>query len=520
MSNKRRSWHWIFGSNCHINFSTGVGVAQSGPSDPILISQNEGCDTVSDRKTGELIFHTNGIKVWNKNYVEISSGDILSGSPNLEPNLAVQAITVLLKPGSTSEYILIFVGNWGVTSTDYREIRYRTLNVVTWTYSTVNVLGTTTASSGYAENLTACIQDNGTDFWVITKMKGNNVIRIWPLTSSGFGAPIDRTISFNTSGNNRYGQIKVSPDGKRLVLGFGGEVTSVGSNPVLTVWDFDNSNASISNERILLSGDGSNEQLANIVGVDFSPNSSVIYASTNISGVNSIVYKVVLWNSVDYSIYTTTNTLTRGAVQLGPDGYMYFACSGQDFIKRIYTPNDDFPGISLNTLDISNNDVPGGSQSTSFLGLPVVPQIQDAPNDYRVFYEGTWYSVCNGDDIRFYDVTTDSWLQLSEGDKFWDGIAWTAISCSLPTQLNYSVVNIANFFRPENEGYDPPWNSNSFTGMRVPLGTTILGTVRIIGPLYDGFYTVVSYSTVGSFVEVIFQQSYLGTNSESKLIEL
>lgn len=511
----RRAWNWIFGSNARIDFDSGVGVAGTITYPPTYLAQGEGCDTVSDPNTGALLFHTNGSFAYDSSFNDITPSGGVAGS-SMESNLAMQAITVVKAPGSATLYYLFFVGNWGTLSTTLRDVRYRTLDVDGYVWGTLTTLDSPSGGVGYAENLTAAIHSNGTDWWIITKMKNNNIIRIWPLTSSGVGSPISRTIGFTTGGNNRYGQIKVSPSGKRLALGFGGQDASVGDDPVLTVWTFDNSTANLTNERILLTGD----QIVNahsVVGVDFSPNSSIVYASSEETPYR--VYKAVLWNETCYDLYYEDSTSTRGVTQLGPDGRIYIASAGNGWVGRIISPDNLEDVISIGTLAIDNNSIPGGDSSCG-KGLPVVPQMQDVPNDYRVFYNGAWRSVCAGDVIRFYDETTAQWHELSIGDKYYANGEWITISCNLVQQLDYECIDIIGFNRPENEGYDPPWNGSGFTLAKVSSAANItIGGIRISGDLYNGTYTVVQVTLNGPYKDVIFQQSYLGTNTTSKFIE-
>ena len=525
---RKRSWNWIFGENAHINFSSGVGVAASGPNYPAdgYIPQGEGCDTVSDPITGDILFHTNGAKVWNSSYVEITPAGGLSGLPVLEPNLSMQAITIVKAPGEATLYYLFFVANWTTSAAIVRDIRYRTVDVSSFTWGAVTTLAAAGGGVGYAENLTAALQDNNEDYWIITKMKNNNIVRVWPLTSAGVGSPIDNTIGFTTTGANRFGQIKVSPSGGRLALGLGGTAGSVGTNPVAAVWNFDNSTGLLSNERVLLSGTGADEIIdenrysAQVIGIDFSPNSSILY----INGWNSgRSWKVVLWNDTCYNVYQfdgLTLNGTGGAVQLGPDGRIYFAASTQPHVRRIYSPDSEEGLLPLSNLSIDNNTSVVGN-SRCLLGLPVVPQdaMADAPNDYRIFKDGVWWSVCDGDDLRYYDSDTSSWVQLSAGDKFWANGAWQTISCTVPAHLNYTCVDIVSFHTPESLGYDPPFNSSSFTVAKVPAATVIsTGGRRIAGDVFNGYYTVVQITVSGPYKDVLFQRTYTATALPHKFI--
>ncbi len=509
----RRAWNWIFGSNARIDFDSGVGVAGTITYPPTFLAQGEGCDTVSDPNTGALLFHTNGSSAYDASFNDITPAGGVAGF-GMESNLATQAITVVKAPEFATKYYLFFVGNWSTSQADVRDIKYRTLDVDGYVWGSLVTLASAGGGVGYAENLTAAIHANGTDWWIITKMKNNNIIRIWLLTSSGVGSPISRTIGFTTTGANRYGQIKVSPSGKRLALGFGGTDGSVLNTPVLTVWTFDNSNANITNERILVTGDQIVDAHS-IIGVDFASNSSVIYASSEESPFR--VYKAILWSETCQNLYYINSTATRGATQLGPDERIYIASHNNEWVGRILDPDDLSANISIGNFAINNNQQPGGV-SISAKGLPVVPQMPDTPNDYRIFYNGTWYSVCAGDTIRLYDTITAQWHTLAVGDKYYANGAWNIIGCDLVQQLDFTCYDIVGFATPESQGYDPPYNSSTFTLMLVPIAATIGGTVRIAGPLYNGVFTVVVNQVVGPYRHIVFQTTYLGDDLNSKVI--
>ena len=67
---------WYFGVNAGLNFN-------SNPPTPLLdlptgTFSSEGCSTISDAN-GNLLFYTNGEKVWNRVFQIMSNGDNLAG---------------------------------------------------------------------------------------------------------------------------------------------------------------------------------------------------------------------------------------------------------------------------------------------------------------------------------------------------------------------------------------------------------------------------------------------------------
>ena len=66
--------NWVFGYGARVDFSGPVPVTGSAP-----ISSNEATAIVSDPATGELLFYTDGRRVWNANDQVMPNGDGLLG---------------------------------------------------------------------------------------------------------------------------------------------------------------------------------------------------------------------------------------------------------------------------------------------------------------------------------------------------------------------------------------------------------------------------------------------------------
>jgi hypothetical protein len=91
-----QNWNWYFGDSCAINFSTGTPVAVVG----CVMHQQEGCATISN-VSGNLLFYTDGVSVWNKNNVVMQHGIGLHGSWT-----TTQSALIVPKPDSSNIYYL------------------------------------------------------------------------------------------------------------------------------------------------------------------------------------------------------------------------------------------------------------------------------------------------------------------------------------------------------------------------------------------------------------------------------
>ncbi len=91
---------WMFGDSAGLNFET------SPPSYFFSsIYTYEACASISDND-GNLLFYTNGNKVWNQNNEVMSNGDDLEIAGN--PSSVTQGVIILPSPGFDYEYIIIY----------------------------------------------------------------------------------------------------------------------------------------------------------------------------------------------------------------------------------------------------------------------------------------------------------------------------------------------------------------------------------------------------------------------------
>lgn len=510
-----RAYNWIFGTGAWVGFSSGNPVIQAPGGNQMNTS--EGCDSVSDPVTGALLFYSGSIGfpatlgLWDAAH-NLITNDLTNGA-GIGPNLAIQAVTVVQKPLSNEDWIIFMVGNWTTSASTYYPILYREYNSTTKVLGSVVTLASASGSSGYAENLTACLHANNRDVWVITKMKGNNQFKVWEVLPHGVQTtPVVSTSSFVYNGANRFGQIKVAPSGRKIVLATGKASVGDGNPETLCVYNFDNETGAITNEKILLTELNDHQ----VIGCDFSINSDLVYASVLLA---RNIYKFNLReNPIQQSVlYFITAIGNLGAVQRGPDDKIYIAQNSQNHIIQITNSDDHSTTISTGLITLYTG-------AFCRLGLPVVPQILDyVPRDYRIYSGGNWYSVCGGDIIRVWDADSSSWKTLQEGDLYYNQSReeFETIQCSIPTPPPpLSEYPIVGFFRPQDEGYDPPWNSSGFTGAKTAISAPVpsSGPVLIQGPTYNGSYSVVQNTINGAYRDVIFQQSYISTDTQSKFL--
>ena len=93
---KETNW-WYFGNKAGLNFNvmtSGVPQTLSNGS----INTTEGCASISDANGG-LLFYTDGIKVWDRNHVQMTNGFGMLGNPS-----STQSGVIIPFPGNKNKF--------------------------------------------------------------------------------------------------------------------------------------------------------------------------------------------------------------------------------------------------------------------------------------------------------------------------------------------------------------------------------------------------------------------------------
>ncbi|REH00515.1 T9SS type B sorting domain-containing protein [Flavobacterium aquicola] len=334
--------NWYFGNKAGIKFNPdgSVTVLTDGE-----LNTDEGCATLSNSK-GDLLFYTDGVTIWNKNHKVMKNGMGLFGHSS-----STQSATIVPKPGS-SNLFYVFTLDYEANQNGFR-------------YSIVDInldggLGAVTTDKNVlvykpsTEKLSIVKHKNGKDFWVVTHGWRNNFFQSHLLTSSGLNAvSVKSDIGKSTGGidgEHARGYMKISPDGSKLAM--------CNSLTNLELFDFDNATGKISNVRDLYLGEG-------LYGIEFSPNSSVLYLSI----IKFFSHKVLQFdltldkNNLSYTEFLI-DTMMPCALQLGPNGKIYIAQTAFKHLGVINNPNTigsdcDFQMSSISLAGrISNMGLP------------------------------------------------------------------------------------------------------------------------------------------------------------------
>ncbi len=316
-------WNWYFGNNAALNFSSGSPLAVPNSAMDI----NEGCATVSDT-AGNLLFYTNGGKVWDRNNNEMPNGFDLFGDYPYNQGTTTQGALIIPKPDSAGIYYIF--------TTDYMGEPHGMC------YTEVDMslnggMGDITVKNAQliapaCEKLCGIKHCNNHDYWVIAHGYLNNIYYAYLVNAAGVQPPVLTNIgSVIATISNTMGYLKASPNGTRI-----GAVNS-GIYSV-QLFDFDASTGMMSN-CISIAVDSGHEYY----GCSFSPNGTVFYVTSDYPGSYLYQYDITSNNAATiaasrYLVNYTMNWGYHDALQLGPDHKLYCTRQGH-FIDAINFPD-------------------------------------------------------------------------------------------------------------------------------------------------------------------------------------
>ncbi|HEU5166366.1 MAG TPA: gliding motility-associated C-terminal domain-containing protein [Chitinophagaceae bacterium] len=384
--------NWFFAQNLGLNFSTGQPVQIAGGQ----IVRMEGGSAISDAN-GNLLFYTDGYAVWDRKHNLMPNGDALMGGYSS----STQSSLIIPKPDDNQHfYIFTADEEGGPNGFRYSEVDI-TLNNGLGDITGKNILLHTPVS----EKIAATRHCNGKDIWVVTHEYGSDAFYAYLVTATG----INTTPVISHTGNfipvafaTMAGQLKISRDGTKIAAAHGvigvdlldfNNQTGIASNPL---YIYDNSNSIP-------------------YGVEFSPNSSMLYISvSNYWEPDSVKrytgvfqYDLSLPTSTDIKnsktiIYRVDQPREFGSLQLAPDGKIYMPEYRRSYLSVVSAPNvlntgcnfiPDAIGFSTNTLFNLPNFAPFAvKDSFNLVGNP---------------------GFCMDDTIRFYsqpgNITAVQW---------------------------------------------------------------------------------------------------------------
>jgi hypothetical protein len=330
---------WYFGNHAGLDFNSGVPIALTDGQ----LETDEGCATLSD-SSGQLLFYTDGITVYNR-----SHGIMPNGTGLLGHSSSAQSATIVQKPGSSTLFYIFTTDN----ENNPNGFRYSVVDIsLAGGFGAVTSEKNVLVFSPSLENIGIAQHANNIDYWVVAHGWQSNNFYAYKLTSSGLAStPVTTSIGAVIAGIGfqAAASIKISPSGTKLAF------TSVADFAQL--FDFD-SNAGVLSNAVTLS-----TETGELYGIEFSPNENVLYVTNTFNRVYQYDLtasdipgsKIVLYNGSKYP----------AALQLGPNGKIYLAVYGQLKLGVINNPNVIGLGcdFQLSAIDLAGKISNGGLPS-------------------------------------------------------------------------------------------------------------------------------------------------------------
>lgn len=310
---------WYFGNQAGLDF-------RQTPPVPLLDGQmqnTEGGTSISDDK-GNLLFYTDGIKVWNKKHDLMDRGVDLHGNPS-----ATQSGVIVALPKNKNKYYVFTVD----AEAGAHGLCYSIVDM-----SEANGLGAVIEknipiTTPTTEKITAVTHANGKDVWIISHAWNSDKFQAYLLTENGFeNKPVESITGSIHEGNpgNTIGCMKVSPNGKKLAL----VIKTIG---YAEIFDFDNATGKIQ-KPVLIEFE---PETSLMYGLEFSSDNTKLYVS---AGAQHEIYQFDLQKGTSESIIKSKTLIAKnedwtGCLQLAPDGKIYVSIYEKPYLGIIQYPN-------------------------------------------------------------------------------------------------------------------------------------------------------------------------------------
>jgi gliding motility-associated-like protein len=407
----RQANTWYFYLNAGLEFNTAVSSLSN------VQNLNDGMTktavSVLCDEDGKLLLYSNGVKVWNSNFSELSyahTGKLLGSDDCSQSSLFIP------NADTNSPFCYLFtVDVLDPFPTPYSTdgLRYSIINLQTGNVDFPNIL----LKAKAAEKLTGTRHANGVDFWAIAhgyEVDGgeSNAFFAYLVSDSVHSSPVTSHVGTPHDGlpsdQNSYGYMKASPDGSKIALAIFGK-------NMVELFDFNNTTGVVGSQF-----SHSSPEVEDAFCVEFSPDGSKLYVSTYVpisAQYRSYIYQYDLsaLPSYPFDQHETifySDTSVYGGMQLGPDGKIYISSISRDgetrykFLSVIENPNRPGAdcnfrenGIQLNVADKMGSYRGLVNVNQAFIDLPHFTYLN------HCHYDSTYFDIWN-------KANTDRW--------FWD----------------------------------------------------------------------------------------------------
>ena len=204
---------WYFGDSAGVTFNTPT---PSALTDGRMYAV-EGCASIADHTTGQLLFYTDGITVLDRTHRPMPNGTNLAGGPS-----TAQAAHIVPDPIDSSIYYLFSLDDISLIGlSTNRGLAYSVvdmrLNGGLGDVTQKNVL----LARGTTEQMTAIRHCNGRDVWLIAHLVKRDVFLAFLVSPAGVSIAAVSSSTGPIHPDNNGGMMVGSPDGTMLGMVYG-----------------------------------------------------------------------------------------------------------------------------------------------------------------------------------------------------------------------------------------------------------------------------------------------------------
>lgn len=307
---------WAFGFNSGLNFNGATAVPYN-----TSIVANEASASVCDA-SGQLLFYTNGTKVWDRNNILMPNG---SGLQTLSTDNAssTQGALIVPMPDSAHKYYIFSMTEYGATN---GSLFYSVVNMnLNSGFGDVQAgLKAIFVDSNFTEQM-AAVRGQNCELWLLTVSR-QDTLKSFRIDYSGLNTvPVKSPVLFSRGiYEGVIGSIDVSPDRQKMALARGR----------VSLYDFNPLTGTCSNAMYLDTG-------YYHYSACFSPDNSKLYASNENGGLNQYNLSAATPAQILASKYQVSS-LRFFALRRGPDQKVYVVNSTQandNTLNTIHLPN-------------------------------------------------------------------------------------------------------------------------------------------------------------------------------------
>ncbi|MDP1801016.1 MAG: T9SS type A sorting domain-containing protein [Bacteroidota bacterium] len=331
---------WYFGGDYGNPNLPGTGL-DFNSGNPIVLNNSQMGYTegsaVQCSGNGNLLFYTNGEKIWDKTHTIMPNGNNLGGGVSSQ-----QSVLIIPFPNDTTKFYLF--ANAGYPTSTGAGLFYSVVDLALNNGNgDITSIKKVPMLSQTSEWLTGTWHSNGTDYWVITSDYDSCIFYSYNISNSGISSPVKTNLGFNKLA--KLSTIEFSNKGDKMTFSTVGNSSNIATRMIA---NFDQSNGNIFNPIYI---DSVTNQ-----GACFSPDDNLFYYFGYLKSGNNaeLLYQCDLNSANIANSKQLLSSIYMGlhvGMKLGPNGKIYTSNVNSDSIGCINNPNQI--GIGCNFVNKS-----------------------------------------------------------------------------------------------------------------------------------------------------------------------